>query len=337
MPLLSRKPRAITIHDVALRAGVSIATVSNVLKGRMSEVSTATAEKVQRVVEKMGYVKNLTAAALSSQRSGLVGAVMSNIFSAAPPNPDMEINPFYGEFLLQLDRELQPTGSTLCLYTGREESFVNFLLERNLDGAILVGIVAKELPSVLERRESRLVFFDSFLQHRVYMRVQTDELKGGGMAADYLIAQGRKHLVFVGGAVRDLPSNIPAVRFEGASRVCDQSGLRLLLIEEATSFEGGRRAARRVLDLKADGVAVAADVMAAGLIRGLQEAGVKVPDDVAVVGYDDLPLARMVSPPLTTVRQGLPEKVRAAVELLKDGEKGEVRIIKPHLVVRESA
>lgn len=337
MPLLSRKPRPITIHDVAQRAGVSIATVSNVLKGRMSEVSPATAERVQHVVEKMGYVKNLTAAALSSQRSGLVGAFLPGIHGTASGEPDLELNPFYGEFLFRLERELQPTGNTLCVYTGKEENLSTFLLERNLDGAILVGVLAKDLPPILERRNSRLVFFDSFTQHRVFMRVQTDELKGGGMAADYLITRGRKHLVFVGGAVRDYPSNIPAVRFEGATRVCNQAGHRLLLIEEATSFEGGRRAARRLLELKADGAVVAADVLAAGLIRGLQEAGTRVPDDVAVVGYDDLPLARMVSPPLTTVRQGLPEKIQAAVDLLKNGEKGEVRIIKPHLVVRESA
>ncbi|MBP7830212.1 MAG: LacI family DNA-binding transcriptional regulator [Kiritimatiellae bacterium] len=337
MPLLSRKPRPITIHDVALRAGVSIATVSNVLKGRMSEVSPATAERVQRVVEKMGYVKNLTAAALSSQRSGLVGAIIIGVFDPHSTEREQEVNPFYGEFLFRLERELQSSGSTLCVYAGREEAYVNFLLERNLDGAILLGVIGKDMPTVLERRDARLVLFDSFVHHRTHMRVQTDELKGGGMSADFLITRGRKHLAFVGGAVRDFPSNIPAVRFEGATRVCDQSGIRLLLVEEWTSFEGGRRAARRVLELKPDGVIVAADIMAAGLVRGLQEAGAKVPDDIAVVGYDDLPFARMVSPPLTTVRQGLQEKIEAAVDLLKNGEKGEVRVIKPHLVVRESA
>jgi LacI family transcriptional regulator len=337
MPLLSRESKQVTIHDVARRAGVSIATVSNVLKGRASEVSEPTAERVRRVVEQMGYVKNLNAAALSSRRSGLIGAILIGVFDPYSKEPDPEVNPFYGEFVFRLEHELQAQGDTLCIYAGREEAYVNFLLERNLDGAILVGVIAKDLPTVLERRDARLVLFDSFVHHRVHMRVQTDELKGGAMAAEFLIARKRKHLVFVGGAVRDFPSNIPAIRFQGASRACDQSGHRLLLVEEWTSFEGGRRAAHRVLELKADGVIASADIMAAGLIRGLQEAGAKVPDDVAVVGYDDLPIARYVSPPLTTIRQGLPEKVRAAVELLRDGEKGEVRVIKPHRVVRESA
>lgn len=337
MSLLSRSAGTITIHDVARRAGVSIATVSNVLKGRTSEVSEPTAERVRRVVEQMGYVKNLNAAALSSRRSGLIGAILIGVFDPYSKEPDPEVNPFYGEFVFHLERELRTSGDTVCLYAGPEEGYVNFLLERNLDGAILVGVVARDLPLVLEKRGPRLVLFDSFLHHRSFMRVQTDELKGSAIAAEFLIARNRKRLAFLGGAVREAPSSIPAIRFQGAERACDAAGCRLLLVEAATTFQGGRSAARRIMELKADGVVVSADVMAAGLIRGLQEAGAKVPDDVAVVGYDDLSIARMVSPPLTTIRQGLPEKVRAAVDLLKNGEKGEVRIIKPHLVVRESA
>lgn len=99
-------------------------------------------------------------------------------------------------------------------------------------------------------------------------------------------------------------------------------GVELGLIESWTSYSGGIEAAKRVIESKADGVVTSADITAAGLVRGLLELGARVPDDVAVMGYDNLPIADFVYPPLSTVDQGLQQKVEAAAQLIRDGTPG---------------
>lgn len=327
-----------TIHDVARLAGVSTATVSNVLNERTTEVSRATAERVWKAVERLGYVKNLAASSLSGRSSLMIGVIVLGVFDPYGTEKNQAVNPFYGDFLFRFEREARQMGYTIAVYAGREESAINFLLERNVDAAVILGAIAQDLPIVLKRRDIPLLLFDSFVPDDGYlMKVHTDEIAGGRLSAQHLLATGRRRLVFVGGIVQGYPNNIPAIRYRGAKTVCDAAGVELELIESWTSYRGGLEAAQRVIELKADGVVTSADITAAGLVRGLLDSGVRVPDDVAVMGYDNLSIAEYVYPPLSTVDQGLQQKVEAAAQLIRDGVPGAYRIITPTLVIRKSA
>lgn len=327
-----------TIHDVARIAGVSTATVSNVMNNRSGEVSPETAERVWKAIKYLGYVKNYAASTLSSRASKMVGVIVLGVFDPNSADPHQEVNPFYGDFVFRLERELRKLGYAICLHAGREEQSINFLIERNVDAAIILGAIKEDLPKVLQRRDVKLILFDSFVPDDGYlMRVHTDEIAGGRMSAQYLLATRRRRLVFVGGAVLGFPNNIPAIRYCGAKAVCDEAGVELGLVEVWTSFRGGMEAARRVVELNADAVVASADITAAGLVRGLSDLGVRVPDDVAVMGYDNLPFAEMVNPPLSTVDQGLQEKVEAVAQLVQEGTPGTSRVIFPKLVLRKSA
>lgn len=326
-----------TIVDVARYAGVSAATVSYVLNGRFSQVSPKTVDKVKQAVEQLGYVKNLTASSLSSRRSNLIAVIVLDVFDPRANDEEPEINPFYGEFLFRLEREARQRGYAVCLYTGREEEAVHFLLQRHVNAAVLVGFSPRDLPSVLNRKDMRLVLFDSYIQHDGVDHVRTDDEKGGALAAEHMLSIGRKTPVFLGGYLFDYPDNIPAFRYRGAKAVFDKAGVEAVVMEGPTTFTGGFDAAKKIIAMGADCVVATADIIAAGVIEGLRQQGVKVPDDVAITGYDNLPVCEHIRPRITTVDQRLSEKVKAVVDLIDDKEHHEVRVVEPRLVQRDSA
>ncbi|MBN1269788.1 MAG: LacI family DNA-binding transcriptional regulator [Kiritimatiellae bacterium] len=328
-----RKP---TIHDVARETGVSIATVSNVLKGKLTEVSDATVERILKTVEQLGYVKNLTASSLSSRKSHLIAVITVGAFNPEPAKDVPSINPFYGEFVFRLEHEARARGYALVLYAGREEESLHFLLQRNVDAAVLVGITQGDARAVATCQDVPLVLFDGLVDTPHAMNVRGDEVRGGEISAQHLVAQGRRKLAFLGD-VSERPLTIPALRFGGARRACESAGVPLELVWCETSFEEGERAAGKVNELGVDGVVTAADILAAGLMRGLARAGRAVPADVAVMGYDDLLVARLVKPALSTIDQRLDDKVTAVMDLIESGAPGDARVIEPRLVVRESA
>jgi DNA-binding LacI/PurR family transcriptional regulator len=326
-----------TITDVAREAGVSAAAVSYVLNRRLKEVSPETAERVMKAVRDLGYVKNMAAAALTGQKSRMIAAIIPSLFDPLAGGSEPPINPFYGEFLVRLEAEARARGYALCFHTGRDEENVHFLLERNMDAAILVGFSAWDLPGLLQRRDIRCVLYDSYGDAPAHSHVRTDEVKGGYLAAERLLDIGKRQLVFLGGQPLENSDNVPTARFRGARKACEAAGGTISALEVATSYDAGVYAAQKVIDLGATGVVAAADVIAAGLVDGLQRHGLSVPQDVAVMGYDNLPICLYTRPRLSTINQGLFEKVKAVMDLVEDPQPGAVRVIDPTCVVRESA
>ncbi len=334
-PIKNGKP---TIADVARRSGVSVATVSYVLNNRSSEVSRGTADKVMKAVQEIGYVKNLAAAALSGQKSKLIAVIIPGLHEHEQISDDHEINPFYGEFIFRLEHEARTHGYALCVYGGREKDYVQFLIQRNVDAAVLVGVPDAEWPAVLDRENIQGIFYDSFEEDIRHNHVRTDEVKGGYLAAERLIEIGRRKLVFAGDMQSGLVSDVNAMRYRGACKACEMAEVEPIeAIEVKTSFEEGYRAAEKIARMKANGVVAPADIIAAGLIDGLQSLGLKVPRDVAVVGYDNLPISRLVRPRLTTIDQGLADKVKTVVAMIRSRERGVVKTVDPRIVIRESA
>ena len=330
----SSKP---TINDVARMAGVSTATVSYVLNGHLTEVSTSTAQRVLKAVADLGYVKNLAAAALTGQKSRMIAVIIPGIYDHESASPDQEINPFYGDFIFRLESQARARGYAVCIYGGREKDFVHFLLERGVEAAVLVGLSEWDLPEVLQRQDIHCVMFDSFNDDARHSHVRTNEMKGGYLAAERLIDLGRKKIVFVGDTPVAESNNIPSLRYRGARKACEMVQMPIQNIEARTSYEGGLEAADQIVTLGADGVVTTADILAAGILEGLHRRDVRVPDDIAVMGYDNLPVSRLTRPTLSTIDQGLTEKVKAVLELITSPKPGTARIIDPKLVLRESA
>ncbi len=326
-----------TIVDVARHAGVSAATVSYVLNGRFSQVSEKTIDKVRLAVADLGYVKNLTASALSGRRSNLIGVLLPDVLGADSRNEQAELNPFYGEFIFLLEAEARARGYALCLYAGRQKDAVEFLLQRHLEAAALIGFCPPDLQMLLDRKGMTLVVYDSFRAHEGVRFVRTDEERGGALAAEHLLSRGRRKPLFLGGYMAEFPDHPPAYRFRGARKVFEQAGLSMEVLEGPTSYSAGFEAAETAVQLGIDCVVAAADIIAAGLMEGLRQKGRRVPDDVAVTGYDNIPISRHIRPQLTTVDQRLPEKAAALMASIEEEDAGELVVLEPRLVVRQSS
>lgn len=324
-----------TITDVAQHAGVSVATVSYVLNNKWSEVSSATVEKVNQSVAELGYVKNLSAASLTGQKTKLIAVIIPGISDL--DNLD-EINPFYGAFIFRLEREIRSKGYGLCVHGGQEKEYVNFLIQRGVETAVLVGLSDADLPGALEKNTIRCVLYDSFNDDSRHNQVRTNEIKGGYLAAERLIDLGKRSLVFAGHVPESDGDDVIGMRYRGARKACEMAEINPIQpVPADVSFEGGYAAAKAVIDMKADGVVTPADIVAAGLCAGLQDLGVSIPDEIAVMGYDNLPISRSVRPQLSTIDQGLGEKVKAVMAMIESREEGLIKVIAPHVVIRESA
>ena len=329
--------RVSTIRDIAREVGVCVATVSNALNGRGSKVSPTLAEKIRLKADEMGYVKNMTAASLSGRTTQMIDLVIAGIFYPSSSDETFDVNPFYGELIFRLEHEARKRGFSLAIYTGLEDECVREQAARKSDATVAVGLSSPEIIARVLKRNPRLILFDSYIEKTDAMIVRTDEARGAEMAAQHLITKGRKKLAYVGHGLKDFPKNIPAIRYRGAKRAADAAGISLQVVEEWTSLAGGKRAAVELAKMKLDGIVTSADVLAAGIVEGLKQQQVHIPEDIAVMGYDNLSVARMVTPALSTIDQELDKKVIAALDLVADGKPGDIRSIDPRLVLRESA
>lgn len=326
-----------TITDIAREVGVSTTTVINVLKGRDSEVSASTCAKITKVVKRVGYVKNLTASALASAQSRLIAVVMVGAHPSAPGQRGLATNTFYGDFVLRLEQEARSLGYAIIPYTGDEKDALPFLLQRNHDAVLVLGVRSLQLPRLIARHGVPQLLVDSFLRGGFFARICGDEELGARLAVEHLVARGCRKLAFAGDVHSELPALIPTVRYRAAAAAAQKHGCSLALFATPTSFEAGAGMAARLAAAGYDGVVTAADVIAVGLVQGLRHAGARVPQEVAVVGYDNLLAARLCIPGLTTVDQRLDDKIRAAVDWVQHPQADVVISIPPVLVVRESA
>lgn len=316
---------------------MSAAAVSYVLNGRLKEVSAATAQRVLEKVRELGYVKNLAAAALTGQKSRMIAVIIPTLYDPQAAGAEPPINPFYGELLIRLEHEARSRGYAVCFHTGREEENVQFLLQRNMDAAVLVGFSEWDLPELLKNPGIRCVLFDSHQLAPAHGHVRTNEQKGGYLAAERLIDIGRRRLLFVGAKPVATSGNVPSERYRGAQKACELAGVSMQVLETAVTYDAGLYAAQKVVDMAVDGVLATADVVAAGLLDGLTRLGRSVPGDVAVMGYDNLPICQYTRPQLSSIDQGLREKVKAVMDLVEHPEPGAVRVVDPTRVLRQSA
>lgn len=331
------KKKKPTIKDIARETGVSTTTVLNVLGRKSSEVSEKTADLVLKKAAELGYVRNLTAASLSGKGSSHAFAlILTRAYKPLTTSQESDINPFYGEFILRLEHEARKNGLMLSLYGGSEEDYVNFVLQWNLDAAVLLGIQKPDVPRIIAQRGIPVILIDSAFEDPQYISVRTDDMYAGRIASEHLIKRGCRSIAYVG-STEQHPNAGPSLRLRGIKETCRHAGITFTPIDQIATYESGIEAVDQIVAEKIDGVVAAADNLAAGIVHGLCQKNVRIPDQVAVIGYDNQLISRLTRPMLTTIDQGLGEKVKRIVELIREGQPGRTHMIQPSLVIRESA
>ena len=337
--------RRITSYDVARAAGVSQTTVSFVLNEvEGASISDETRQRVLEVAEELGYVPDAAAQALGRGRTHIIGVVATTM-----------ADPFIGTIVQTIESAAHEQGYTVILASSddipeREIEAVKMLQSRRVDGVIVtssrVGALYQER---LEQLSIPVVLINSLAQHkgRYTLSIGVDNRRGGRMATDHLIQRGHRRIAYVA-APADRGDDIERVAgYRDALREADIDFDPSLVVQGTGLAGGGQRALPALLSL--DDAPSAAfcynDMTAIGLMDAAREAGLSVPSDLAVVGFDDIAFAQFACPPLTTIAQPVGKLGRGAMEmvltLLSDDPHSELPVTKVTicglLVVRASS
>ncbi|GGR74269.1 MULTISPECIES: LacI family DNA-binding transcriptional regulator [Streptomyces] len=327
-----------TLDEVAERAGVSRSVASRALNNA-PHVSRAKREAVERAVRQLGYVPNPTARALATRQTGAAALVISG------EDPSIFADPFFAQVIVGASAALEEAGLhlMLCLAAsprGRER-VAELLRGKGADGAMLMALREGDpLAELAERAEMPVVFGGRPVGATPRWYVDADNTGGAREATEYLLSRGRGRVATICGR---LDTEAGRARYRGYRDAMLGAGLDPLPPREADFTEAGGAAAMAALlaehgDL--DGVFAANDNMAVGALRTLREAGRPVPAEVAVVGFDDLAVARVADPPLTTVHQpvtALGREMARMLVALVGGQDPTPLILPTRLVVRASA
>jgi DNA-binding LacI/PurR family transcriptional regulator len=332
-----------TLEMVGALAGVSRATVSRVIN-RSPKVSPEARRAVERAIEQLGYTPNRAARTLVTRRNDAIALLVNE------PETRVIEDPFLGAVARGISRAAAEADMTFVLLMAQgedeRERARRFLRRDHVDGVVLMSLHGDEpLPRLLARDGIPTVQIGRPLGRAAVPYVDADNRGGARMAVSYLLERGRETIATIAG-----PSDMNAGvdRLDGYRDALKGAGasIRPSLVEEGDFSEAsGYVAMTRLLEREPglDAVFAASDLMAAGALRALREARRHVPRDVAVVGFDDAPLAQHTMPPLTTVRQPLDELSKRTAELLlrqiadPDAARQEHVVCETSLVRRKSA
>ena len=310
--------KRITIKDVADDTGLSIAAVSYVLNDKEG-VRPETRELVLSAVERLGYVPNYTARGLASHRSRLIGVCSPQ---TEPGSKLMFDNPFYSKLFSSIEYECRQAGYHVIVSgTDADESFLKLAQQRSLDGMIIVGSYSKEFYSDLKKANMPVVLVDTYQNPERFHEVKVDDRRGGYMATKYLIDRGHRNIAFISGALRE--QGVTQLRFDGYRQALEESGIpyqKRLVFPGVVSFQSGFDCAQKALEQATEITAMfcTADIIAMGAMKQVIAQGRKVPQDISIMGFDNLNIAEYTSPSITTVAQDIEMKGKLAVEIIME-------------------
>ena len=308
-----------TLKDVAERAGVSKATVSYILNNTKKSISPETRERVQRAIEELEYIPNLGAAALTSNCSRLIGVVVPQ---TEPGSELMFQNSFYSEILSAIEYGARQRGYHVIISgTDVDESYMKLVVERSLDGVIVIGMFPDDFYRQFKKIEVPVVLIDSYCKDRYFHNIRIDDELGGYTGTKYMLGRGHTRVGILCGHRHD--NGVVQKRIDGYRRALAESGIAFderLVFEDNVDYASGVRAARRIAreKLPLTGLVATADVLAIGAVKGFAQAGAAVPEDYSVIGFDDLEITAYMNPGLTTVHQDIARKGELAIELLAE-------------------
>lgn len=331
------------LEDIARLSGVSRSTVSRVINNHPN-VSSRTRQRVEEVIERYNYQPNAAARALASQRSNVIGVLIPHIVSAVFSDPFFPLLlQSISSFASQLDYDV-----TLWLTSTEENgNILNRVLgNRLLDGLIVASAVVDD--PILEKLQERgkpfvLIGHPSVHHYTSANYIDVENEMGARLMTEYLIKSGRRRIAIIPGR-DELPSNQD--RLVGYANTLEEYDIPAdpNLVGPFGNFTevGGYQSMKHLLNQNIDAVFCASDFMAFGAIRAIREAGLRIPDDVAVAGFDDMPGTESHHPPLTTVRQPIGQLGTKAAQILIDILEGNIEqpyqeLLPVELVIRESA
>ena len=308
--------KKMTIANIAELAGVSKATVSRVLNG-YPHIRPELREKVQQVITETGFQPNNVARLLASDRSNMIGLLI-------PSGPEAVFtDPYFPRLTQGISQVSNQNNQTLALFIFESEqegrdTVRNIIATGLLDGLIVTADLKQGsfLPQLFEHEIPFVLIGRPNETDGIYF-IDADNVAGGFMATEHLVKLGYRRIATVSSEQNGSSHD----RFVGYCQALDAYGVPFdpeLVAVGDYSLQSGYEGARKLIPHKPDAIFVASDTMALGALRALREAGLRVPDDIAIVGFDDLPPAVQADPQLTTIRQPITQIGRMAVETLMD-------------------
>jgi LacI family transcriptional regulator len=283
---------------VAERARVSVNTASRAINNK-PDINLKTKKRVLQIAKELGYIRNAAAVALRTRKTGTIGVVIAD-----------NRNPFYAEVLNGMEEAAREKNYHIILANTqrdyqKEEEAINLLLAKRVDGLLITPVQDKDddiknlieanIPFVIVGRDFKNIEVDA---------VYNDEVKGGFLATDYLIKKGHERIALIDGFLYKSPAR---GRLEGYKKALNKYRVSLdeLIISVGDiNIEDGYERTRQMLKKNLDFTAIFAynDMVAFGAMRAIKEKGLRIPEDIGLVGYDDIPFSSLISPALTTIR-----------------------------------
>ena len=332
----------VSIREVAAKAGVSVGTVSNVLN-RPDIVASPTRVRVLAAIKALGFVRNESARQLRAGRSRMIGLVVLDV-----------ANPFFTDVARGVEDEASKSGLAVIMCNSdeqmdRENGYLDLLEQHRVQGILITPVTDDEASLArLQARGTPVILVDRRSPSGNQCSVAVDDVLGGDLAVSHLLAAGHQRIAFAGGPVS---LRQVADRRDGALRALNrarpQTAELMVIDTPALNVAAGKRAGAHIAaaDVAARPTAVfcANDLVALGVLQEMTQSGIKVPDDIAIVGYDDIDYAAAAAVPLSSVRQPRHQIGRTAARLLleealeKDSHKHRQVIFQPELEVRRSS
>ena len=324
-----------TIKEIAELAGVSTATVSKILNGKDKDISEATRKNVLDIVEREGYIPNGIAKSLRIKNTKTIGIIM----------PDV-MNLFFSELARGVEDAAEKKGYSVILCNSdnkesKEEKYIQILQEKMVDGIILTAS-ENSVKRSLRRRKIPMVLLDRDISTDEKVgRITVDNEEGTYNATKLLIEKGCKNIGFISS---NKTTKSSGQRLRGYENAILESKINLdkdkIFLQNYTIETGYKGTVSLLEKTNIDGICCGNDLIAIGAIKALKERGIKVPQDVKVIGFDDISISKYMDPPLTTIRQPIYEMGEEAVGMLIDvinnKEMEMSKVLKTELIVRET-
>lgn len=306
----------VTIKDIAEATGVSATTVSNVIHGKDKRVSAETIQKINDAIETLGYIPNMSARSLVSSSSKVIGFI-NHAISGSDRN-FME-DPFHSTFIGILEQKLRENGYYLMLRTVETaDELIFFLRNWNVDGLFFTGVFNDTFFDALKSIKIPVVLIDSYIQNANVCNIGLEDYTGCYTATKYLINHGHRHIAFAAPNIRE--SGVVKERFNGYCQALKDASIPFdqnYVIDSEMDYASCKEVCNKICNLPVvTALVTTADIMAANVMSHLKAAGKSIPDDISIIGFDDIALAKLLTPSLTTIKQDFNQKGISAVNMM---------------------
>lgn len=331
----------VTLKDIAAEAGVSITTVSNVVHNKKSRVSAELIAKIWEIIEREHYVPSMTARSLANDHSSIIGMVTHITPQTQGSTVD---DPFMSSIVASVEQRTRDEGYYLMIRSTEDAAALTSLIHSwRLSGLILTGLYPDDFFESVKKLGVPLVLIDSYVDDPDICSIGLEDEQGGYIATRHLLENGHRTIAFASPTIQ--PGGVIDLRLQGYRRALAEYGVAFdpaLIFTQEISVQEGKRLGHLLAEKpEITAIFASADILAAGVMAGLSECGLNVPQDKSIVGFDDHYLSQLTCPGLTTIHQDSERKGFLATDMIlaqvRGEEIAEKHVILPvHLVERRS-